>query len=66
MRLENTTTGQDEILSKCEDFGGLAKGCADICAELDRELEKAKDKLSEYENRIMELEGEIEDLKSES
>ncbi len=51
MRLGNTTTNQDRILSKGEEAGGIAEECAMVAQDID-------DQLSGALNRIKELEDE--------
>lgn len=65
MQLANTTTSQDSILTRCEDFGGTIQECAEIAAYLDHRLTEAQDLLKEAEEKISNLESKVSSLEEE-
>ena len=64
MRLDNATSDQDAILSKCEDFGGDAYECARIAEMLDAQLTKRITECEELAQTIEELEQELKEARS--
>jgi hypothetical protein len=52
VRTNNATVEQDEILTACEKFGGMAQEAAEIASELDDKLSEALDKIESLEQEL--------------
>ena len=59
--MTNTTAQQDRILDACREFGGKASEAVEVCEELDDIINKKNDEISALENRIGELESDLEE-----
>lgn len=62
MSRDYTTSADDNVLDKCEEFGGLAADCARIAEILDDKINQRDDTIAKLENQIGELEYKIEEL----
>lgn len=47
--MNNTTPHEDNIVSQCRSFGGVADDCADIVERLDNFIESLLDKICNLE-----------------
>lgn len=45
--MDNTTRTEDNIIAKCEDFGGVAAELVEVCQRLDSLLSKANLRIEE-------------------
>ncbi len=59
MRLTNTTSAQDNMLTEAED-STLIQDLVDLCEELDSELTRATERITELESDAKDYEKEIE------
>ncbi len=64
MNLTYCNRREDETLTKCEDFGGLAYECAQIAEKLSGMIDDEKETVSQLNREIESLTDEIESLKS--
>lgn len=59
--MNNTTPSEDNIVSQCRAFGGVADDCADIVERLDGVIESLNDKICNLETDCERLEDELKD-----
>lgn len=67
MILGNTTPFEDDVLTKCENFGSIGDAisqCVAISDRLDRELSEALEKLSGAEDALAEVTEERDKLQA--
>lgn len=62
--MTNTTPNEDRLADACRVFGGVAADLVSALERLDDRIDKDADYISKLENRIGELEYEIEQLKA--
>jgi len=52
MRTANASSSEDEVLTACENFGGMAKEASEIASILDDRLTEALDKIESLEKEL--------------
>lgn len=60
--MHNTTPNEDNTVSQCRAFGGVADECADIVERLDYEMERLRDTICNLETDNERLEQELAEL----
>lgn len=64
MNLSHCNRREDEILTKCEDFGGLAYDCTQIAEKLSGKIDEEQEVNKELCREIEQLKEQVESLES--
>lgn len=61
--MDNTTRTEDNVIAKCEDFGGVAAELVEICQRLDAALSRANLRIEDLVSEADERDTEIAELR---